>query len=146
MRPDSSACQFTSTGSNFHDKIRWWRSWSLRVGYLRRSRDVFRWLRCVQVAACRLLLVMGFVVGSGGRLLESHHFSHRQRIGTAYRSSPKEAMVSPSYSTTPPANRFPAACLSLRNPRKSEAVTHHLRQGCLATLAWPMDQNDRSIG
>ncbi len=40
-------------------------------------------------------------------------------MGTAYIASSNRRLISPSYSTTPPANRFPPASLSLRSPRKS---------------------------
>src|SRR5690348_4705015 len=43
--------------------------------------------------------------------------SHSARIGTALKRSPKPALVSPSYSTTPAVNRFPAAVASFRSPR-----------------------------
>lgn len=44
-------------------------------------------------------------------------------MGTAKSESPKLALISPSYNTTPAANRLPAAAAGFGRPRKSELLT-----------------------
>ena len=51
----------------------------------------------------------------------------RRRTGTACSRSPKGTVASPSYSTTPPANRLRSAPWSLRRPRKSAGRTRPRR-------------------